>query len=205
MGRTKFITILAAVMLTAMSWSLPAGAASGEDAGAFVRDLGQQAVALLASKTLTNAQREAGLRQIFLSKFDVDGIGRFALGRYWRIATQAEREQYLKLFKEYVVKVYTKALSQSENTKFVVKSTRPAGIADDILVVSEIGDPDQDPIEVNWRVHTKDGANRVVDVIVDGISMVITKRHDFNAVLAQNDGKIDALLGRLQEEIDKVE
>ena len=116
----KSLFVVAALLLVP-TLALPVRADTAEGASSFIRDLGAQAIAVLSDKQLGEQAREAAMRHIFLTGFDVDGIARFALGRYWRSASEAEQKQYLDLFKDYVVKVYTKALSQAQNTRFVVK------------------------------------------------------------------------------------
>ena len=205
MHTKKILSSLLVGLLLTLPWTVSARAQANQDASAFIRDLGARAISLLSNKTMSQSEREAALRQIFLADFDVDQIARFALGQYWRTATAAERQRYLALFKEYVVKVYSKALAQAKDTKFTVKSARPAEIAGDTMVVSQVGDADEEPIEVDWRVRQQGSVERVEDVVVDGVSMLITKRQDFRGVMSRGSGGMDALLDGLTQEIAKVQ
>ena len=139
MHTKKILSSLLVGLLLTLPWTVSARAQANQDASAFIRDLGARAISLLSNKTMSESEREAALRQIFLADFDVDQIARFALGQYWRTTTTAERQKYLALFKEYVVKVYSKALAQAQDTKFTVKSAHPGEIAGDTIVVSQIG------------------------------------------------------------------
>ena len=70
------------------------------------------------------AERQARFRELFQSDFDCPGIARFVLGRYWRSASAEEQKEFLKLFQDYVVFVYTARLSDFGGEQFKVNGSR---------------------------------------------------------------------------------
>src|SRR3954463_10651368 len=85
--------------------------AYAQDARGFIAALGNQAIQVLGPG-VPQAQRIARFRQIFQSDFDVPGIGQFVLGRYWRVATPEEQQEFLRLFQEYIVQSYAARLGE---------------------------------------------------------------------------------------------
>src|SRR3954465_6857384 len=83
--------------------------AVAQDPGTFINTLGERAVQVLAP-SVSPAQRLARFRELFSPEFDVSGIGRFVLGRYWRTATPKEQQDFLQMFQEYVARAYSARL-----------------------------------------------------------------------------------------------
>src|SRR5262249_39721530 len=133
--------------------------------------------------------------------FDVDSIARFVVGNYWRTASDAERTEYRKLFEDYVVAAYSARLSNYSGEQFQVRDEVPAG--DDTMVNSVIIRPTQPPAKVEWRVRkSPDGSLKIVDVVVEGVSMTITQRSEFSSVMQQTGG-LAGLNAKLREKLGK--
>jgi phospholipid transport system substrate-binding protein len=129
----------------------------------------------------------------------MDTIGRFALGRYWNTASPAQQKEYSALFKKMVVEVYTQRFGDYKGQKFEVKSARPVGNGDALVTSFIIPTDGGDNIQVDWRVRNKNGAMKIVDVLVSGVSMSVTQRSDFSSVIQQGGGKIDVLIDYLRK------
>jgi phospholipid transport system substrate-binding protein len=168
-------------------------ALQGKKAENFVRDLGNEAITALNATIGNEAARRAEFKRILNSKFDMDTIARFSLGRYWGVATDAEKRDYTRLFRDMVVEVYTQRFSEYNNQTLEVTGNRPAG-RKDFIVQSVVRGTGQ-PIRVDWRVRN----NKVIDVIVEGVSMSVTQRNDFAAVIQRNGGQVTALIDHLKK------
>ncbi len=195
-GRTSR---LAAATLAVMLILAPA-AADGPGPEDFIRALANQALELLAKGDLTAPDRRREFRRLFVKSFDVDTIGRFVLGRYWRRASPAERTEYRKLFEDYVVFTYAARLSQYSGQTLVVKSSRRDDSRDSV-VHSVIKSPDGPPVRVDWRVRRRGDEHVIVDVVVEGVSMALTQRSEFASVVRNAGGRVSALLDRLREQV----
>ena len=197
---TRRTVLLSVAFLAGLALPLAAGptAAAMTDADSFVRDMGKEAIDSLTSKTLTDRQREARFRSIFERSFDVPVIARATLGQYWRIATPEQRKEYVTLFEDFVVQAYAARFKDYSGESFKVGQTRVLNDREK-LVGSEIVRPnDQPPVKVQWRLRGNSDY-KVVDVIVEGISMLITHRDEFAAVIQQNGGKVEGLLADLRK------
>lgn len=199
MFKRAFLSATAVAVLLAASAVSPALAQG--NASRFVGDLGQNAIGTLRSTTGTLAEREAQFRQILRQGFDLAFIGRFAMGRYWRTATPEQRSDYQRLFAEYVLKTYSNRLGGYAGETFRVISEKPAG-KKDIMVLTEISRPSGPPIKASWRVRKPPPGYRIIDVQVEGISMVVTQRQEFAAVIQRHG--VPGLIEVLRARTDKV-
>lgn len=163
-------------------------------ASEFIRELGNRAIATLQTPGMSLEEREAHFRGLLREGFDVRLIGRFVLGAHWRRASREQQRDYLELFSDYVLQVYATRLGRYAGATITVVSERPAG-AKDVIVRTRIDRPSGPPIEAEWRVRTTQNRYRIIDVMVEGVSMVITQRSEFSAVIQRNglDGLIAVL------------
>lgn len=163
----------------------------------FVDNLATRAVGFISDASLSEAQKQKEFKKLLKSNFDMRTIGRFALGRYWRVATAAEKKEYQKLFEAMVVRTYSNRFAEYSGQKVVVRKSRKNG-EKDITVTSFIVGNGQSEIQVDWRLRYKDGRYRVIDVIVEGVSMGVTQRSDFSSVIQRGGGQVSVLLEHLR-------
>src|ERR1700680_749405 len=146
------------------------------DAVAFMNQLWDRALEVLNNKS-DPAVRQARFRELFHEDFDSPGIARFVLGRYWRNASEEEQQEFVRLFEDYIVFVYTARLSNFGGEAFKVRGSRSEG--DGVLVSTDIISPgNNSPIRMDWRLVSDSGAYKINDVIVEGVSMMVTQRSE---------------------------
>ncbi len=160
-------------------------AAAPRDASTFVRDLGKEAIRVLSSKGESLAQREAKFQAILYDKFDVRTIGRFALGRYWRQASSEQKNDYLRLFGTYIAQDYSTKVGGYTGETLTIDSETPLKNKIDVLVNTRITRPSGPPIKITWRVRFRANGPRIIDVMVEGISMALTQRQQFSSVVSR--------------------
>jgi phospholipid transport system substrate-binding protein len=189
--------ILALGLALAVPVAAARGAANG-DAGAFVDGLGQEAIAALDRIGKDPEARRQAIAALLDEAVDLDRISRLCLGRHWRSASGAQREEYVRLFRDNVLAVLSRRMSfYTGGEKFVVTATRPAG--EDAMVASQIiygtNDP---PLKIEWRVRVENGSPVIIDVLPEGVSLVLTYRSEFDEVISRNglDGLITELRTR---------
>lgn len=192
------LAAVAAVLLLAAAGPRPATAAETGDPAAFVRHFGEQAIAVLADKGLAEDRRKQVFRELLTTGFDVKTIGRFVLGRYWRKATEAERAEYGRLFEDLIVATYANQLSSYAGADLKVEGVRQQNERS-ALVASRFLRAGGEPVRLDWRLLRRDDTWRIVDVVVEGMSMALSQRSEFKAVIKGNGGRIEALLEKLRE------
>jgi phospholipid transport system substrate-binding protein len=188
-----------AILVLALAAGLSTPSRAANDPAGFIADLGTKAVNVLTS-TASEAERERQFRVLFEEAFDLQAISRFVLGPYWRTATDAQRQEFTKLFETYVVHAYTVRFNAYAGQQLKVGSARPEG-DNGSLVQSEIALPNsnQPPVKVDWRVSKNSDSYKITDVTVEGVSMALTQRQEFASVIQRGGGQVDALLKLLRE------
>ena len=175
-----------------------AGDAIASGAEKFITKLTDQGIGFLENKEISQEKQTAEFRKLLNQHFDMNTIARFSLGRYWRTASKPQRDEYLKLFKVMIIDVYSSRFSDYEGQKIEVVGSRKEG-EKDILVHSVLSQKNGPDVKVDWRVRNRKGQYRVIDVIVEGVSMALTQRSDFSSVVQRGGGDMEALLVHLRE------
>lgn len=176
----------------------------GKAAEEFVAKLGASALEMVTDEALVGDARRAAFRELLNDNFDMRWIGQFVLGRHWRRASPEQRETYLKLFEESVVFTYTNQFDDYSGQTFEVTGNAETGRYR--VVRSKIMDPANASaaVSVDWRLIEDDEQFKIVDVVIEGISMGITQRNEYSAVIESNGGKIDSLLAKMEEILQRL-
>lgn len=173
---------------------------SPDEAAKFLAKLGNDAIKVLGASSGSLETREAQLRQLLSQNFDLQRIGRFVLGQAWNGASEDQRAEYLQLFSEYVLATYSRRIGGYAGEQFRVVKSEPAG-KEDVVVFTEIARPSGPPLVCGWRVRETGGGYKILDVMVEGLSMINTQRAEFAAVV-QRQG-VDGLLEMLRLQVTK--
>ncbi len=192
-----FVAALAFGSFAALPTPSLASAKTENGAQKFVENLGNEALTSLTAKDLAHQEREKRVRTLLNKNFDVQTIGRFALGINWKNASAEEKKEYLSLFEDMIVQTYSRRFEEYSGQQFTVLGALKIDEKDSI-VSSQILQKDGPPVNLEWRVRNKNGQYRIIDVIVESISMSVTQRSDFNSVIQGGDGKIETLLAVLR-------
>lgn len=172
-------------------------ASQSDEAKKFVSSLAAEGVEFLNNASLSDDQRREEFSKLLKKNFDVKTIARFALGKNWRSASAEEQKEYLSLFEEMIVNVYSRRFGEYNGERLDVTAAREIN-GSDSLVSSVIVPKNGPKISLEWRIREKNGRMKVVDLIVEGVSMSMTQRSDFSSVIQRGGGNIDALLAHLR-------
>jgi phospholipid transport system substrate-binding protein len=176
---------------------------SATDPGEFIDQLGRAAIQYLTDKSISSEERRTRFRDLMHKAFNVPGIGRFVLGRYWNQATEDERQEYMRLFEELVVRTYADRFSEYSGEKYTVnKVQRDAERQNYATVFTTIYRPNGQMVRVDWRVRQEqDQSWRVVDMVVEGVSMSVTQRSEFASVIESKGGTVKGLIETLRQKV----
>ncbi len=193
----RFVTITL-VAIVGVLLLTPGSAGAGEAPADFIRMLGNQALAVIRSSA-TLDQKTTYFHQMIRQDFNLSEVSRFVLGPYWRVASGAQRREFRSLFEDYLVHYYGQQFAQYGGESLRVNGSRtdPAGV----MVTSQIIRPQGPPIEVDWRLAVSDERYKISDVSVDGVSMALTQRSEFAAIVQRNGGRVAGLLATMREAI----
>ena len=175
-------------------------AVSADDARKFVDNLGENAISSLTGSTLSGQERASRFRAFLVADFDMLGISKFVLGRYWKIATPDQQTEFQKLLEDLLTQSYAKTFAQYAGEKF--KVTGAHGNDDgSMLVNSSVDRPNGDIIRLDWRVEDQSGTTKIIDLLVEGVSLRTTHRSDFASAIQSNGGTVAGLLGALRQKV----
>ncbi|MBL3677192.1 MAG: ABC transporter substrate-binding protein [Alphaproteobacteria bacterium] len=173
--------------------------AGGVSPQEFVERTVAEGMALLSDTE--QGHQEAAFRAFLDRNFAMRSIARFAIGRHWREASPAQQEAYERLFEEMIVRRYTAQFTDYQGQDVRVAGSQPVGRRD-ALVASVVTQPGGQPdVSVDWRVREGGEAWRVVDVVVEGVSMAMTYRADFDSVVQRGGipGLLEALAAQAED------
>ena len=194
--RRHFLTLAAVSALLPLSVR-----AQGTDkASAFVKSTGDRLVAIVNGPGAAGTKR-AAMTQILNTDVDVDGIGRFCLGRFWRTATPEQQKQYLALFHEVLVTNITAKLGEYQGVTFTMGRSRPQD--EEAVVSTTVVRPNNAPTAVDWIIASPSADPKIIDVVAEGTSLRLTQRQDYASYLAHNNSNVDALIAAMKNQVSQ--
>ena len=189
----KKILILALFLSSINSFVL----ASFEAEEKFVSNFADNAISILSNESLNASQKNIQFTELVMSSIDMNLISKFVLSKYWKLATDDQKKAYQVAFKQYFISSYANKLDQYSGEKVVIVSSNAAKKF--VIVKSNIVRDGTDTlkIELDWRLLTRDGQTKIIDLSIEGISLIIAQREEFQSFLANNDNSLDALINKL--------
>ncbi|MEZ5757063.1 MAG: ABC transporter substrate-binding protein [Emcibacteraceae bacterium] len=192
LSRRMFIIFLAAMGILFLMGSNSKAQGDNSDpaelekAKEFIEAFSDRAIGILNNKNLTEEQTFNEYRKILNDSFAIDYISRITLSRHRNKASKEELDEYSRLFPEFILKVNSSRLQKLDTTKLDIDQVVPNGKTD-IFVRTKAFNADDKPLDVDWRVRSdKNGTYKIIDVKIEGISMVATQRDDFTSRISSS-------------------
>ena len=189
--------LLSGAVLASATLPLHAVLAQSSPAASFVQTTGNQLITAMNRAGTPDAKRQV-LLQLVERTVDVDGIARFCLGRYWRVATPQQQREYIELFHRTLLNSITARLGDYQDVTLAVGRSSPLNT--DTAVDSTVSAANKAPVRVQWVVSNEGGAMKVVDVIAEGTSLRQTQRSDYTSFLDGHGGNVQTLIDALKRQ-----
>ena len=190
-SRNIFILIFLYFSLINYSWS--------QSASEFIDSVTNEASNILSSK-LTDEEKIVQLKKIGENSVDIDGVGLYTLGKYRKTLSNDQKNQYKELFRNYFLKSFSGRLVGYSDAKIAVLSEEIKNEKYTIVYTKLIGTSDRPEVKIDWRVYTKDPEKPLIrDLIIEGLSLARTQKEEFNSIILNNDGNIQALFENLNK------
>jgi phospholipid transport system substrate-binding protein len=185
----------AVLCLAVAALAAPAHAADGP-AAALIEKASSEVIALIKAKT--GRDREAGIRAILMAYFDLPFMGQSALGTHWAATPAPQRERFLRAVVSAEARAYGERFGQYGGQTLTVGrvSSRPNGVT---VVDSKLSQTSGQPIVIQWELRDAGQGLRITDVKIEGVSMVMTRRSDFNSYIRGQGGKVEPLIQELEK------
>jgi len=160
----------------------------------FVDKLADKILTEVVTADKSKDEKEILFRDAFTEAVDLKGVGQFVLGTAWKKTSEEERAAFLDAFTDLTVKTWADRFDLYTGQQIVFQGTRNAERGQ-IYVDSVI--QDKQPVEVIWRLRPSKDSYKIVDIVVEGVSMASTYRNDYRAFLQQNSNSVPALTAEL--------
>ena len=201
----RSLTAALAGALLCLTASAGAAAASdeAERAAGYIRDLTETAIAELGDPEASQPARAQRARQLLEANFAGRDLGRFVLGRYWRVATADQQARFLELLREVALQRFLPTFQHLDRDQVTVQRAIADPQAKGVVrVVTRIDVPQRAPVELAWRVRPVEaGGFEIVDIMAEGVSMAITLRSEYASVIDRNGGQVQPLLDQLEQRL----
>lgn len=185
---------IAAAVVAAFAFAGPVTAATPKDPGPFVEEFADKALATLFLPKEEAAPQFAALLDEY---FDTRRIARFLIGRQWRSISDEQKEAYFEAFDAFLVSFYLNQFAPYREGEVEVLGIED--IDENYLFVVTRGEaPGDDPITAKWRLRRTDDGFKVVDLIIEGVSLSVSQRDQFNSVISSSPDGFDGLIAELR-------
>ena len=163
----------------------------------FVTSFADSAISILSNDTISDAERTSSFTELVMSSIDLNLISKFVLSKAWKNASDEQKENYLIAFKDYFVSSYANKLDQYTGEKVDIIGSQEAGKY--VIVESNIVREGTDTLKINlkWRLLNKNNQIKIIDLNIEGISLVIAQREEFQSFLANNNYDLDKLIEKI--------
>ena len=172
---------------------------AANDPGSYVMEITETAINTLTNKSVNQSTKEVQFGKLFDKNFDIPSISRFVLGKYWKQASLDQKKNFMKAFRNYIVKNYSSRFNEYSGEKLKLIDFENESNPKIFLVHTILERQDAPVIKVDWRIGKKKDRFVILDIIIEGISLAITQRSEFVSVIDQNEGNIDQLISLLKE------
>lgn len=191
----KIITLIFAF---ACFFSYKAMAIDSQKAEDFVKKVTTQGIEEIINSNVTIEEKDARFEKLFNDYLDLDYIGKFVLGRYWKTAKTTQRDAFIKVYREFNIKTWSKRFDEFKGKSFDFHGTAPSNSEGQIFVNTTVDMGEGAPAKVVWRV--KDGDQlKIVDIIIENVSLAITARNEYTAYIKKAPNGLDDLIKDLKE------
>jgi phospholipid transport system substrate-binding protein len=189
------------ILLTVTPW-VAAQTAPTTDASprGVIDEVMREVLAIMRDPGLTTAQKETEVRAIADKRMDFETFSRLAMGRYWRELSETQRAEFVPAFREHVSATHWGLIDEYVDEEVNLTGDQQEERGDWTVQTLIIGTRDgrrRELAKVDYRLRQKQGDWKVIDVTVDGVSLVANFRSQFNELMPN--GGIERVMKLLRE------
>ena len=138
------------------------------------------------------------IHEIVIPRFDFLSMSKWVLGKQaWKTANENQREQFMEQFRTLLVRTYAKALLEYSDENIIYYEAENNPGSNIAVVRTELKKSGSNSVPINYSMHVAGGEWKVVDIAVDGVSLVKTYRGSFASEIRKNG--MDSLIEKLSQ------
>ena len=168
-----------------------------------IENVTKEGIEKIINSNQSQEEKDKTFRKLFTENLDLDFIGKYVLGRYWRIATPAQKKEFIDLYRELNVQTWSKRFDEFKGKTFIFEGSSPANNPNQIFVDTKVPMTEGAPATVKWRVKDTNGKLKVIDIIVENVSLAQTARNEYTSFIAKSPKKVEGLLENLRTKVKK--
>ena len=194
--------IFAIIFSTLLLFSAQANAAIDADkAEEFVKGVTKAGIEELINTDVSAAEKKERFTKLFNKDLDLDTIGKNVLGRYWRTATPQQRKEFIDVYRKLNIQTWSERFDDFKGKHFEFIGTEKSNSADQIFVVTQVPMSEGKPASVKWRVRASNGDFRIVDIIIENVSLTLTARSEYTSYIQKSPNGINDLIKNLKTKL----
>lgn len=168
-------------------------------AESFVKEVTDSGIEDIINANVSQQVKDERFEKLFNKALDLNFIGQFVLGRYWRTATPQQKKDFIAVYRKLNIKTWSARFDEFKGKDFKFVGTTPSNSKNQIFVNSTVDMGEGEPAKVVWRVKQSGDNFKIVDIIIENVSLAITARNEYTAFIKNHNGDIDALIANLKE------
>jgi phospholipid transport system substrate-binding protein len=165
----------------------------------FIKQVTTQGIEEIINSDVSAAEKNERFAKLFNEYLDVAFIGRFVLGRYWKTATPTQRTDFIDVYRELNVQTWSKRFDEFKGKTFIFNGTAPSNSAGQIFVNTTVPMDQGAPAKVVWRVNETNGKLKVIDIIIENVSLAITARNEYTTYIKKSANGVQGLIDDLRQ------
>ncbi len=180
-----------------------AQAIDANKAESFVKSVTKQGIEEIINSNVSRQEKDARFEKLFNEYLDLDYIGRFVLGRYYKTATPAQRKEFIDVYRAFNIKTWSQRFDEFKGKSFVFAGTTPSNSEGQLFVNTTVNMGEGEPAKVVWRVKDNGHSMKIVDIIIENVSLAITARNEYTAYIKKSPNGLNDLIADLRAKAAK--
>ena len=166
----------------------------------FVKKITNQGIEELINSDVDAKEKQARFTKLFNEDLDLDFIGKFVLGRYWKTASDKQKNEFIDVYRKLNIQTWSARFDEFKGKHFEFEGVEDSKSQDQVFVNTKVPMDEGKPAIVKWRIKETDGKMKVVDIIIENVSLAQTSRSEYTAYVNKKglDGLISDLKKRLK-------
>jgi phospholipid transport system substrate-binding protein len=194
--------ILTFIFLSLFATTMQAHATiNAQKAETFIKNVTQQGIEELINSNVSEAEKKARFTKLFNQDLDLDFIGKFVLGRYWRTATPQQRTDFIDVYRKLNIQTWSERFNEFKGKHFEFLGTETSKSPDQLFVNTQVPMEEGAPASVKWRVKETNGSLRIVDIIIENVSLAQTARSEYTSYIQKSPQGINGLINDLRKKL----
>ncbi len=197
-NKNIFTIVLSALIVLATNAKADVNEVKAEE---FIKNTTAEGIEQIINADITQQEKDKRFYKLLNGALDLDFIGQFVLGRNWRTATEQQRKEFITVYRDLNIATWSKRFNEFKGKTFVFKGTTPSSSKGQVFVNSEVPMDQGAPAKVLWRVREKNGNYKIVDIVIEGVSLAQASRSEYTSFIKNNPGGLDALIKDLNNKL----